>query len=554
MRTVQWKRSRGRGDERSRATELLTRVCTVACAFLAPAATTARAVGSFLTLHMVHGSLLLCALPRCRGRRDVRAFAEGVMALREEDVMNTLHRCRRVVSGSTARRMAAVGAAGTATLLLTLGVGVGASGAAGAFGPHDPHVQQHVTSPSVAHPHAVAPLSQANFVVTDLASGVGTVYQWSTVAPVYNSICNASTTSDLCLTYGSGTSPDGGSLNLSPQAQPWTAGAFYDSIGGPSSFSVGGNSCGSVGPTASEAVSSGIELDQYAFTSGSTPLQSVALQIECTTATTDITGTIAYNIVPTDPADGYYIFGQGGELTGFGNDNYLVYLNGAMYYNINAPIVGMTPTPDGAGYWMVGSDGGVYASGDAGFYGSTGNLHLNKPIVGMAATPDGKGYWFVGSDGGIFAYGDALFYGSTGSIHLNKPIVGMAATPSGHGYWLVASDGGIFAFGDAQFYGSTGSIHLNKPVVGMAPTPSGHGYWFVASDGGIFAYGDAQFYGSTGNLKLNEPIVGMTPTPDGTGYWFTASDGGVFNYGSAGFDGSLGGLGITDVAGMSLGM
>ena len=63
-----------------------------------------------------------------------------------------------------------------------------------------------------------------------------------------------------------------------------------------------------------------------------------------------------------------------------------------------------------------------------------------------------------------------------------------------------------------------------------------------------------QFYGSTGSLQLNEPIVGMTPTPDGSGYWFTASDGGVFNYGSAGFEGSLGGTGITDVAGMSLGM
>ena len=67
------------------------------------------------------------------------------------------------------------------------------------------------------------------------------------------------------------------------------------------------------------------------------------------------------------------------------------------------------------------------------FYGSTGSIHLNQPIVGMAATPDGGGYWLVASDGGIFSYGDATFYGSTGSIHLNQPIVGMAATPDGHG-------------------------------------------------------------------------------------------------------------------------
>ena len=60
----------------------------------------------------------------------------------------------------------------------------------------------------------------------------------------------------------------------------------------------------------------------------------------------------------------------------------------------------------------------------------------------MAATPDGKGYWLVASDGGIFAYGDAHFYGSTGGKNLNSPIVGMAPTPDGKGYWLVASDGG----------------------------------------------------------------------------------------------------------------
>ena len=75
----------------------------------------------------------------------------------------------------------------------------------------------------------------------------------------------------------------------------------------------------------------------------------------------------------------------------------------------------------------------------------------------MAATPDGGGYWLVASDGGIFAYGDAAVLRLDRSIHLNKPIVGMAPTPDGGGYWLVASDGGIFAYGDAQFYGSTGA-------------------------------------------------------------------------------------------------
>ena len=67
----------------------------------------------------------------------------------------------------------------------------------------------------------------------------------------------------------------------------------------------------------------------------------------------------------------------------------------------------------------------------------------------MTATPGGGGYWLVASDGGIFAFGKARFFlGSMGGQPLDSPIVGMAATPSGGGYWLVASDGGIFAFGD----------------------------------------------------------------------------------------------------------
>ncbi|MDP9404536.1 MAG: hypothetical protein M3P85_14730, partial [Actinomycetota bacterium] len=78
----------------------------------------------------------------------------------------------------------------------------------------------------------------------------------------------------------------------------------------------------------------------------------------------------------------------------------------------------------------------------------------------------GSGYWLVASDGGIFAF-DAPFSGSTGAIRLNQPIVGMAADPDGSGYWLVASDGGIFAF-NVPFFGSTGAIKLNQPIVGMA--------------------------------------------------------------------------------------
>ena len=198
----------------------------------------------------------------------------------------------------------------------------------------------------------------------------------------------------------------------------------------------------------------------------------------------------------------------------------------------NYPVVGIAGTPDGHGYWEVAADGGVFAFGDAQFYGSMGSQHLNAPVVGLAATPDGRGYWLVASDGGVFAFGDAQFYGSMGSQHLNAPVVGIAGTPDGHGYWEVASDGGVFAFGDAQFYGSMGSQHLNAPVVGLAATTTSHGYREGGADGGIFNYGDATFYGSMAGKPLDGAVVGVATDPAG-GYWLVGSDGGIFAFGNA---------------------
>jgi hypothetical protein len=81
---------------------------------------------------------------------------------------------------------------------------------------------------------------------------------------------------------------------------------------------------------------------------------------------------------------------------------------------------------------MVAADGGIFAFGDAPFYGSAGNLTLNKPIVGMASSPDGKGYVLVATDGGVFNYGDAGFAGSAGNLNLVRPIVGIATINLGH--------------------------------------------------------------------------------------------------------------------------
>ncbi|HET6794398.1 MAG TPA: hypothetical protein VFH45_08160, partial [Acidimicrobiales bacterium] len=83
-----------------------------------------------------------------------------------------------------------------------------------------------------------------------------------------------------------------------------------------------------------------------------------------------------------------------------------------------------------------------------------GGTRLASPVVGMASTPDGGGYWLAGSEGGVFAFGDAPFFGSAAGVRLTRPVVGMAPTPDGRGYWLLSAGGGVFTFGDAPFLGS----------------------------------------------------------------------------------------------------
>jgi hypothetical protein len=128
----------------------------------------------------------------------------------------------------------------------------------------------------------------------------------------------------------------------------------------------------------------------------------------------------------------------------------------------------------------------------------------------MAPTPDGNGYWLVASDGGIFSYGDANFFGSTGSIHLNQPIVGMAPTPDGNGYWLVAFDGGVFNYGDAGYYGSTAGDGLY--AYGLIVNPATAGYGVVTTDGNETGFGPSV---PAANVQPTQPS-GTTTTTTGS--------------------------------------
>ena len=244
------------------------------------------------------------------------------------------------------------------------------------------------------------------------------------------------------------------------------------------------------------------------------------------------------------PSSGYAVFGADGSLWPKGSilsahGTTTAYFGSMAGKPLAAPVVGAAYTPRHDGYWMVATDGGIFAFGSAPFEGSMGGRPLNRPIVGIAATPDGAGYWEVASDGGIFAFGDAAFYGSTGGETLVRPIVGMAATPDGHGYWLVAADGGVFAYGDAGSHGSTGGRITLDPIVGLTATGDGGGYLMVTQHGAVFPFGDATFEGSLRYVNLGAPILGMALTPDGHGYWLVGADGGIFAFGDAPFLGAV---------------
>ncbi|HEX2699195.1 MAG TPA: hypothetical protein VHM89_03195 [Acidimicrobiales bacterium] len=239
---------------------------------------------------------------------------------------------------------------------------------------------------------------------------------------------------------------------------------------------------------------------------------------------------------PLRPGPAYWLVGSDGGVFAFGRAGFA---GGTSDTPLRSSVAGMANTPTAEGYWLAARDGGVFAFGDAPFLGGASEVALNNPIVDIAATPSGQGYWLAGTDGGVFAFGDAAWLGGVAGAQLNSPVTAIVATPTGRGYWLAARDGGVFAFGDARWLGGAAGIDLTKPVVDMTPTPSGDGYWLVASDGGVFAFGDARFYGSALGMSTNRGVVGIAATPAGRGYWLASGDGGVFAFGDAGFYGAM---------------
>jgi hypothetical protein len=219
---------------------------------------------------------------------------------------------------------------------------------------------------------------------------------------------------------------------------------------------------------------------------------------------------------------------------------------------LQSPVVGITPTSDLGGYWLVASDGGIFSFGDAGFYGSipgiglapagsSSPMRLNAPIVGMVPSTDGGGYFMVASDGGVFAFGDAKFEGSCPGIGgCSGAVVAVMPDTTGNGYWLVTATGHVYAFGDAVDYGAPGPQAV--PVTGAVRTTNGAGYWLLFSNGVVASYGDAaNFGGPVGSVGATNPATAIFATSDGGGYWVASASGSVYTFGDAPNDGSMAG-------------
>ena len=222
------------------------------------------------------------------------------------------------------------------------------------------------------------------------------------------------------------------------------------------------------------------------------------------------------------------------------------------------------PGPGGAGgYYVLDTQGDVYAFGTARHFGSVPILRAhgtpigNARSVSISGTSDGGGAFILDDKGGMFTFGNAKFFGSVpglkaaGALTGDVTSVALAVTSDNLGYWVLDTSGGVNAFGNAGFHGSVASLRSggagigNAPSIALAVTTDNQGYWVLDDVGGMFTFGNASFFGSVPQLRNSgvpigpANVVGMAPTASGNGYWMVDDVGGMFAFGDAPFLGSI---------------
>lgn len=300
-----------------------------------------------------------------------------------------------------------------------------------------------------------------------------------------------------------------------------------------------------------------------------------------------------------DPNDnGYVVAISGGGLAlydgavayGYGG---IADIGAAGVNYLPAPVVAVTRTKSGLGYWQICANGSIYPFGDASLFGyalATGvaitPLSILIPPVSLPPELLGTGY--------ITPPGmPTPTMSATGSVLTG--IVASKATSTGNGLWLMDSTGNVYVLGDAPALAWAGTAPPGGTVfVDFSPMPSDAGLFCLASTGVVYCRGAAVNVGnyaksgyiptcieSSGNgtgyrmvgnkvsgvgylpwdiqwpaglhftaktggwptdggsILLNQPIIAIRRNSDDTGYWMFGADGGVFTFGDANYYGSL---------------
>lgn len=221
----------------------------------------------------------------------------------------------------------------------------------------------------------------------------------------------------------------------------------------------------------------------------------------------------------------------------------------------------MAVAPDGAGYYVLRSNGAVEAFG-AGKSGSAAPraLSLGTTAVGIAIDAATDGYWILFSDGAVTAV-DAPDDGETlvppGGWGQHPAAVAIAAAPDGAGYYVLRANGAVYGYGVATHGSLAGTLTYGTtaPVLAaaIAVDPSTGGYWIATSTGNVVGF-EAPNYGSPlashdGRYDAN-PVTALAAAGDGAGYYVLHANGSIDNFGAVAH-GALSAAATVDVGGFA---
>ena len=150
------------------------------------------------------------------------------------------------------------------------------------------------------------------------------------------------------------------------------------------------------------------------------------------------------------------------------------------------------PTINRHGYFMVASDGGVFAFGDAKFEGSCPGIG-GCAGTAVAVMPDRTGQRVLAGHQRrrrVLLRRRAVLRRPAGRSRCPWSTPWPRRTD--RGYWLLYANGVVANFGDAVNFGAPiGYVNSFNPANAIFPTADGNGYWVASTRGDVFSYGNA---------------------------------------------------------------